>query len=697
MASNNHKMKEPNFNNFFVKQNNQSWCGLACLSMLTKYYGGEILQDKLLHISGTNVSGTTLLGLYQAANAIGLLAEGLEGTTNDLKTLSDPAILHFTLDNGLLHYVVYWGMRNQKFIVSDPSEGTVEIDEEVLNAKWKSKKLLLVKKGERFKEHATLNKEKYDWIKSLLKPDTQILSIVLVFSVVFSALGISLSLFSQKLVDDILPSKEISRLVVGISILTALLLAKNIVGYVRTILSARQVKDFSNRIVSQFYSIILYLPKLFFDSLKTGEVTARLNDAARIQRTISYISGTFIIDVLTVIIVGLMLFMYWWAVGLITIAGSLWFAVVFFKNAKKILDGQQKVMVSYAQSESFFFDTIQGVDVIKSFGREKFFSKAGLNTYSIFQDTILDLTLFTNRIGLWGQHIAVVIIIAIISVGSFGVISDIVSLGELMAILSFGGIILNSVSSLMGAYFTYQEARVAYNRLYEFVGNETERGVAEDAQETITVKELILKNVSFRYVGRPLIIKNLNCKASTGHVNVIAGDIGCGKSTLLNLLLRFYCPETGKILADGCNIADIALSSWRRSIGIMPQSIKIFNTTLIENLCLSNEKEVLQQVLALCDNLKISDYFNALPLGFLTTIGEDGIHLSGGQKQLLGLCRALFRNPSILLLDEPTNNMDEKAKSAFWEIIQVEKHKRVCIIVTHEKDIIERADHVIGL
>ncbi|MDR1582398.1 MAG: hypothetical protein LBS55_03920, partial [Prevotellaceae bacterium] len=418
-------MKETNFNKFFVKQNNQSWCGLACLSMLTKYYGGEILQDKLLHISGTNVSGTTLLGLYQAANAIGLAAEGLEGTTNDLKTLPAPAILHFTLEDGLLHYVVYWGRCNHKFIISDPAKETIEMDEEALNAKWKSKMLLLVKEGEKFKKHATLNKEKYNWIKSLLKPDIQVLSIVLVFSIIFSALGISLSLFSQKLVDDILPSKEISRLVVGVSILAVLLLAKNIVGYVRTILSARQVKDFSNRIVSQFYSIILYLPKLFFDSLKTGEVTARLNDAARIQRTISYISGTFIIDVLTVIIVGIILFVYWWPVGLITIAGSLWFACVFFKNAKKILEGQQKVMVNYAQSESFFFDSIQGVDVIKSFGREKFFSDAGLSIYALFQKSILDLTLLSNRIGLRGQHIAVVIIIAIIAVGSFGVISDI--------------------------------------------------------------------------------------------------------------------------------------------------------------------------------------------------------------------------------------------------------------------------------
>jgi ABC-type bacteriocin/lantibiotic exporters, contain an N-terminal double-glycine peptidase domain len=710
--------KDKELKKVFVKQVNQSWCGLACLSMVTKYFGGEIPQDKLLNISGTNVSGTTLLGLYQAANHIGLEAEGLAGNVEELAKLDNPAILHFILEGGLQHYIVYFGMSDGKFVITDPANpagGISYMDRAELEKLWKSKTLLSVKRGAKFKSKADVGRGKVMWLKSLVKPDTQILTAVMVLSIIFSALGISLALFSQKLIDDILPTREISRLIMGVVILALILFFKNVIGYLRTILSARQVRDFANRIVGQFYSIILYLPKLFFDSLKTGEVTARLNDASRIQRTISYITGTFIIDILTLIIVNVVLFFYWWPIGVITIIGSIIFALLFFKKANKILLKQKDVMVGYAQSESFFFDSVQGVDVIKSFGREKFFSTAGSGVYSVFQNSIFNLTIFSNKIGLWAQNIVVLTIISVISFGSYGVISDVITMGALMAIITFSNTILASISSLMGAYFTYKEAEVAYNRLYEFVGadkesdyEDIERNSENMAREhngeyvnykevkrnKIEVEKLEFNNVSFRYVGRPLIIKGLNFTAKKGKVNVIAGDIGSGKSTLLNLVLRFYEPETGKIEVDGENIATFNLHLWRNSVGFMSQSIKIFNSTLIENVCLSSERGELEKAINLSNELGITKYFNELPLGFLTKIGEDGINLSGGQRQLLGLCRALYSNPAVLLLDEPTNNMDAKSISLFWEIISREKNRRVSILVTHERAIIEKADSV---
>lgn len=680
-----------NIEKSFVKQNNQSWCGLACLSILCRYYGGDIPQEKLVKISGTNVSGTTLLGLYQAANTIGLEAEGLEGNVEELSKLDNPAILHFTLEDGLMHYVVYFGIYGDKFILADPAKGISYIDYGTLDKLWKSKTLLSVKKGESFKEVKDISKAKYEWLKSLLKPNFKILSVVLILSIVVSVLGITLALFSQKLVDDILPSKDFIRLILGIAILTALLLAKNFIGYLRTILSARQIKEFSNRIVGQFYSIILYLPKVFFDSLKTGEVTARLNDASRIQRTISYIFGTFIIDVLTIIIVAVFLFIYWWPTGLITIIGSLLFASVFLKNAKRIIEGQKGVMVNYAQSESFFFDSVQGIDVIKSYGRENVFSSSGKGIYTVFQNSIFDLTILNNKIGLWAQNIAVILIISVISIGSYGVISEIITLGELMAIMAFSSTLLGSMSSLMGAYFTYHEAKVAYNRLYEFVSIEGEEVTA--TTELFSVDSLEIKNASFRYVGRPLVLKNINFLANKGETLAIVGDIGCGKSTLLSLILRLYCLENGDILANNKSINQFSLNHWRAKVGLMPQNIKLFNATLIENICLEATEENFKKAIELCEKLGMSEYFNSLPLSYLTRVGEDGINLSGGQRQLVGLCRALYKNPSILLLDEPTNNMDRKSTSLLWKIIEEEKKSRICIIVTHDVLLAQKADY----
>ena len=129
----------------------------------------------------------------------------------------------------------------------------------------------------------------------------------------------------------------------------------------------------------------------------------------------------------------------------------------------------------------------------------------------------------------------------------------------------------------------------------------------------------------------------------------------------------------------------------------MPQNIKLFNATLIENICLEATEENFKKAIELCEKLGMSEYFNSSPLSYLTRVGEDGINLSGGQRQLVGLCRALFKNPSVLLLDEPTNNMDRKSTSLLWKIIENEKKNRICIIVTHDDLLAQKADYSVNL
>ena len=215
------------------------------------------------------------------------------------------------------------------------------------------------------------------------------------------------------------------------------------------------------------------------------------------------------------------------------------------------------------------------------------------------------------------------------------------------------------------------------------------------SQSRYDIREI--QNVSFRYIGRPLVLSNINFLAKKGEILAVVGDIGCGKSTLLSLILRLYKVGNGDILANGKSINKVALSMWRKQVGLMPQNIKLFNASLIENICLEVTEVNFKKAIELCENLGISEYFRSLPQSYLTRVGEDGINLSGGQRQMVGLCRALFINPPILLLDEPTNNMDNKSASLLWKIIEKEKKNRVCIIVTHDNRLSEKADYCINL
>ena len=182
----------------FVKQTNQSWCGLACLSMICKYYGGDMPQTQLVKISGTSITGTTLLGLYQAANIIGLKAEGLEGAIEELKQFSHPAILHCSTETGLEHYVTCFGYENEHFIIGDPAKEILEMSVSELEKIWKSRKLLLIQKGDSFQSVNEAKERKRMWIKSLLRPDMKVLLAIAGFGVFISAIGLSLAVFSQK-------------------------------------------------------------------------------------------------------------------------------------------------------------------------------------------------------------------------------------------------------------------------------------------------------------------------------------------------------------------------------------------------------------------------------------------------------------------------------------------------------------------
>jgi ATP-binding cassette subfamily B protein len=688
-----------NYNKFFVRQHGQASCGIACLAMIAKYYGGNIPQEKLVPTSGTSVTGTSLLGLYQAANAIGLKAEGFEADIPNLKQLEHPAILHFYLPDGLEHYVVCFGYKNGAFLVGDPAKEMIMMSEQEVSALWKSRKLLLVQCSDSFRTENETSKRKKTWLKELLAPDISTLSVAVILGLVVSVAGISLAIFSQKLIDQILPAKENQKLLIGIIFLALLLLAKNLLSYLRTVLVARQSRDFANRIVGSFYNQILYLPKSFFDSLKTGEITARLNDAARIQRTINYVVGALLIDILTVIVCTVLLFGYWWIAGTTALCGGLLFALVFWKYGKKIIDGQRNVMVSYASAESNFFDTVQGAEVIKGNNKEEFFTRYTKDIYAAFQTAAYDLTLLGNKVGLKVQNIGTIAIIGVIAFSSLAILNDQLSLGALVAILSLAGSVISSSASLSSAYITLQEAKVAYDRLYEFASLDAEPNEisSEQLTEHIHIDTLKVKDISFRFPGRPLLLNNINFEAKKGQLTAILGEIGSGKSTLLHLISRFYEPETGVLIADEKSWKDFPLHDWRRIVGVMPQHIKLFNASLLENICLTNDQQTLENCVTFCTQLDIQKYFGNLPLGLLTRVGEDGVNLSGGQRQLVGLYRALFCNPKILLLDEPTNNMDKTTTQFVWELLEREKHQRICILVTHNEYLTTKAGSVVSL
>lgn len=208
---------------------------------------------------------------------------------------------------------------------------------------------------------------------------------------------------------------------------------------------------------------------------------------------------------------------------------------------------------------------------------------------------------------------------------------------------------------------------------------------------------MIISNLSFRFTGRSELLRNVNLRLEKGKVTALLGEIGSGKSILLSILQRFYCIENGKLLLDGQSIYDIPLSNWRGKLGVVGQDIKIFNGFLIENIVLGNVTEEAEKAISFCKEYGFDTYFSKMPQGYMTIVGEEGINLSGGQKQLIALARALYKNPEILLLDEPTAAMDKKTEVFVMELLQKIKFDMMILMVSHRESIESVADYMYWL
>ena len=409
-------------------------------------------------------------------------------------------------------------------------------------------------------------------------------------------------------------------------------------------------------------------------------MVARMNDTSRIQRTISKIIGSIVIDILLVIVVSVSIFSYNKTLGLITL---LWIPlltiVVIFFNPK-IKKQQKEVMQSYARNESNYIDTINGIETIKNNNKEPFFTKETNSIYKLFQTAIYDLSRLGLNYATINELISNIFIIGTLGYSVYLVLNNELTAGVIIAILQLVGMLMASTSNLTLVNIEIQEAKVAFNRMYEFTSIKEEN---KGSIEVSKFNSLKIKNLSFRFAGSKELFKNINISVNKNNCIAIVGESGSGKSTLGQVLQKFYPFENGEILINNqYNLPNINTEDWRNIIGIIPQDITIFSGNVITNILLGKE-DTLANIERFCKQYSFTEFINTLPQGFATILGEEGINLSGGQKQIIALMRVLYKKPQLLLLDEFTSAMDRKTEKFVLNLLKKLKSELTIIFISH--------------
>lgn len=668
------------------QHHDQSDCGVVCLTSILSYYNSYKPLEELRELSGTNKTGATMLGLIHCAKKIGFDADGYEADIKNLKESKDIAVLHIIKNDILQHYVVCFGYSHQKkaFIISDPAKKSIEyLNEEAIENIWKSKALILLKPTNKLNTNIK-KPNKYKWVLSYLKEDANIISMAFVLGIIVAILGLSSAIFSQKFIDTLLPSNNITTVILGGTLLLFLMLLSGFFGYIKQLFLIRQGRDFGIRIINYFYTKLLNLPKLFFDTRKIGDLTARMNDTNRIQSTITSFISNVIIHLLTVFVSSIAIFFYNWKLGVLSLFWLPILIIIVWYYHPKIIIAQREVMQSYAQNESNYIDTIKGINAIKSLNTQNIFTTLTLGIFTNYKNKVYGL----GKIGIQYQFVlqtfGAFFIVGLILFGSYLVFNNQFTSGGVIALIQLSSMLMGSAIGIATLNIELQEANIALNRMFEYTTVKEENYKTSKDLAINDIKSIELNNIAFNYIGRNTILSDITLKVNKTECIAITGEIGTGKSTLLYLLQKFYNPSKGQIIINGkIDLTTINTTEWRNNIGVVPQDTHIFNGSVIQNIAFDVSENTIESFINFCNEYGFSDFIEKLPQAYYTIIGEEGINLSGGQKQVIALMRALYKKPKLLLLDEFTSAMDRKTEKFVLGLLNKLKSELTIIFISH--------------
>ena len=673
-----------------VRQYDRVDCGPAALLSVLKYYGGNASLVYLRELCNVNTQGTTMLEIVNAAKTLGFNAYGAAGEYEDLLNENMPCIAHVVVENGLNHFIIVYRIDEKGIVAGDPGKGICKLSKAEFEKIWKKKAVILLKPGNDLYNYKPPNW--FNWITSYLKEQESWVIQTLFLGIVYTVLGLLTSVFVRLLIDKFIPDKNYVKIIYTGALLFFLLSVRSLAGYFRQRFLVVLNKKINININKDFLAHIFQLPKKFFDTRKIGDITARINDSMRIQQAILLITNTTIIDGL--IILSSFLFMFYFSPVLawVSVFTVPIYTFILFSRTKTIKDEQNDVMKGYSLVESSYIDSLKGIDDVLGFCVSDKFSLNNIGLFGYFQDRIEKLGLTQAKLSFFADISGSVLTAFILIFGAVYVIKDKLMLGQMMASYSLLAGILPSINRFVGANISLQGANIAAQRLRDILLVEKERNGGK-LQFKIEEKLTIL-NGAFSWPRSKPLLKGVTLSVEKGRLISMWGRSGTGKSTLVQIIQRKYSLSDGQVLVDNVPADKFDLFEYRKSIGVVPQEIKIFNGTIVDNITMGREIKNYDEIIRKIESLGLGTFISRFEYGLLTPIGEEGRKLSGGEMQMLALIRALYDLPEVLIIDEGFSGMDIEVENTIFTALRKYAENHAVMIITHNLRTISKTDYI---
>ena len=557
--------------------------------------------------------------------------------------------------------------------------------------------LILLEPNEYF-EQRNEKTSLYQRFYQLIQPHRSILLQALVGAIFYTILGLSTSIYIQKITDYVLVDGNRRLLNLLSVIMIVLLLFQIFLGVMKSVLTLQTGQKIDKYLILGYYKHLLKLPQRFFDTMRVGEIISRVNDAVKIRTFINDVSIQIVVNVFIVLFSFALMFTYYWKLALIVaLVIPFYLGIYIITNwlNKKV---ERRMMEESAELESHLVESLNAVKTIKQFGAEIYANNKTDIHFSTLLKTIYKSVLNDLFSDNTSEFISRIFTIVLLWVGAGYVIDREITPGELLSFYALIGYFTSPISQLIDMNKSIQNALIASDRLFEIMDLEQEEVTDKIELTAEQIGNINFENVNFSYGSRREVFKDFSCVIEKGKTTAIVGESGSGKTTLATLIQNLYPVNSGKITIGDYEVQYLSHYSLRTLIGVVPQQIDLFSGNVIENIAFGEDFPDMQRVIDLTKQLGILSFIEQLPNGFQTHLGENGSQLSGGQRQRIAIARALYKNPEILILDEATSSLDTDSEQVIQATLnELKRTGKTLIVIAHRLSTIAHSDTILVL
>jgi ABC-type multidrug transport system fused ATPase/permease subunit len=454
----------------------------------------------------------------------------------------------------------------------------------------------------------------------------------------------------------------------------------------------------------QLFAHLQRLSISFYSRNRAGVIISRLtNDVEALDQLVEDGMATLFQSGLTLIGVVVILFVMDPHLALLTFLALPILAIGGLAFRIASADAYRLTREKIATITGYLQETLSGIRVVRAFAQEprhmERFAELNEENRAANMTTVnLNAAYFPGV-----EFLSALVTIEILLIGGYEVINGHTSTGVVFGFVAALNNFFDPIQQLSQLYTTYQSGMAALDKIFDLLDQQPDLVDPPDPVELPPLRgELLFDDVSFRYGSggssdSGWALQDIDLRIAPGETIALVGETGAGKSTFAKLAARFYDPTEGSVLVDGHDLREVSMHSLRSQMGIVPQEGFLFSGTVRENIAFGRTGATEDEIVAAARAVGAAEFISKLEQGYETQIGERGVQLSAGQRQLLAFARALIADPRILVLDEATSNVDVRTENVIEQGLRRLLAGRTAIVIAHRLSTIQRASRIVVL